>query len=171
MQVFDLPRRELKATLMGHDHDVGSLDFSPDGKTLVSAGGRLLKFWDTATWKEKAPQIQHAPEVVCVKFSPDGKLLAISDGKSDLPHYDVLQTSIILWDVNAHAEVRRLWGHSNTIWALAFSPDGKTLASGSADQTVRFWDPATGRLRRTLVPGVEALPRSRIGPKPGDDSK
>ena len=50
-------------------------------------------------------------------------------------------------------ELRRLRGHTNTIWALAFSPDGKTLASGNADQTVNFWDTASGQLRQTIVPG------------------
>jgi len=91
--------------------------------------------------------------MLCVRFSPDGKLLAVSDGETDLPHYKVLPTQIILWDVAAGAEVRRLRGHTNTIWALAFSPDGKTLASGSMDQTVKFWDTATGQLRETIVPG------------------
>jgi serine/threonine protein kinase/WD40 repeat protein len=153
VQVYDLPTRQLKATLEGHDHAVESLDFSPDGTRLASAGGRTVRFWDTATWKESGEPIGHAPEVICVRFSPDGKLVAISDGESFLPHYKPLSTSIILWDVAARAEVRRLWGHTNTIWALAFSPDGKTLVSGSADQTVRFWDIASGRLREMIVPG------------------
>jgi serine/threonine protein kinase len=153
VQIYDLSTRQLRATLEGHDLPVKSLDFSPDGKRLVSAGGRFVRFWDTSSWRENAAAIQHTPEVIGVKFSPDGKLLAISDGEALLPHFNVLQTSVMLWDMSRHAEVRRLWGHTNTIWALAFSPDGKTLASGSADQTVKFWDVATGRLRETLVPG------------------
>jgi hypothetical protein len=46
-----------------------------------------------------------------------------------------------------------LRGHTNNIYALAFSPDGKTLASGSMDQTVKLWDTVTGALRETIVPG------------------
>ena len=132
---------------------VESLDFSPDGKLLASAGGTMVRLWDTSTWTDSGGQIQHHPEVVCVRFSPDGKLLAIADGESDLPHYKLLPTAIVVWDVAARDEVRWLRGHINTIWALAFSPDGKTLASGSADQTVKLWDTASGQLRETIVPG------------------
>jgi WD40 repeat protein len=153
IQIYDLATRCLKATLEGHTQTVKALEFSPDGKLLASAGGYTVKLWSTETWEGSGEHIHHHPEVVCVRFSPDGKLLAIADGESDLPHYKLLPTAIILWDVAARDEVRWLRGHTNTIWALAFSPDGKTLASGSADQTVKFWDTATGELRETIVPG------------------
>ena len=159
VQVYDVATRQHIITLKGHDHAVQSLDFSPDGKLLASAGGTNVRVWDTATWADR-DQIQHHPEVVCVRFSPDGKLLAIADGESDLPHYKLLPTAIILWDVAARDEVRWLRGHTNTIWALAFSPDGKTLASGSADQTVKFWDTASGELRETIVPGESGYPHA-----------
>jgi WD40 repeat protein len=153
IQVYDLAKRRLIATLNGHARSVESLDFSPDGKLLASAGGTTVRLWDTATWKDTGGQFEHNPEVLCVRFSPDGKLLAVADGESDLPHYKLLPTAIILWDVATREEIRWLRGHTNSIWALVFSPDGKTLASGSADQTVKFWDTATGQLKETIVPG------------------
>jgi WD40 repeat protein len=44
-----------------------------------------------------------------------------------------------------------LTGHADSVWSVAFSPDGKTLASGSRDETIRLWDVKTGKERATLV--------------------
>jgi WD40 repeat protein len=48
------------------------------------------------------------------------------------------------------ALLQALEGHDSSVSAVAFSPDGKTLASGSYDHTVRLWDPATGQSLQTL---------------------
>ena len=151
--IYDLATSRLKATLSGHTHAIESLDFSPDGKLLASAGGYTVRFWNTETWKIEGGHIHHNPEILCVRFSPDGKRLALSDGEGGFPHDKTLEAQIIVCDVKTQAEVARLKGHTNSIYALAFSPDGKTLASGSMDQTVKLWDTATGALRETIVPG------------------
>ena len=80
-------------------------------------------------------------------------MVAASEGDTEVPHTQDLPCQIRIWDVQSHAEVRTLRGHSNSIPALAFSPDGKTLASGSMDQTVKLWDAATGKEIETIVPG------------------
>ena len=64
---------------------------------------------------------------------------------------------ILLWDVATGEEVARLKGHTNYVWSLAFSPDGKTLVSGSGDGTVRLWDTQPLRVRYQARREAEAL--------------
>jgi WD40 repeat protein len=59
--------------------------------------------------------------------------------------------TIRLWDVQSGELWKTLLGHTDYVYAVAFSPDGATLASSSTDQTVRVWDVATGTLRHTLT--------------------
>jgi WD40 repeat protein len=55
------------------------------------------------------------------------------------------ETPILLWNVATGTVTARLEGHQRPIFSLAFSPDGMLLASGSIDNTIRLWDPATGK--------------------------
>ena len=52
--------------------------------------------------------------------------------------------TIRLWDVVTGTHKRTLTGHTDSVWSVAFSPDGGTLASGSRDHTIRLWDVVTG---------------------------
>jgi predicted NACHT family NTPase len=72
----------------------------------------------------------------------------------------ICQEWLRLWDVKTEKERTVLKGHRGTFYCLAFSSDGKTLASGSGDETVKLWDVETGRERKTLsghTSGVIAL--------------
>jgi WD40 repeat protein len=75
-------------------------------------------------------------------FSPDGKLLAAGGGDAG--------TDIRLWDAMTGQELDPLTGHQSWVTSLVFWPDGKRLASGSADQTIRIWDVPTRTCADTL---------------------
>jgi WD40 repeat protein len=55
-----------------------------------------------------------------------------------------------LWDVATGHELKTFKGHSNIVFSVAFSPDGKTLASGSVDNTIKIWEVSSGQELKTL---------------------
>ena len=114
--------------------DVSSVAFSPDGKRLAAGGDNgIIKLWDTVTGKELLTLKGDSESVNSVAFSPDGKRLA-SAGSCD--------GIIKLWDTVTGKKLLTLKGASLSV---AFSPDGRRLASGSDDDTIRVWDTVTGK--------------------------
>jgi WD40 repeat protein len=137
---------------MGHTGAVYFAALCPDGKTVVSGGEHTLRLWDVASSKERRRfgpgtgrgLIYYAMHgVVTVCLAPDGKTLAQVALDND-------QSSVIyLWDTATGRKLRRFATGNYSTSILAFSPDGKTLASGD----MRVWDVATGKRLRRLRAG------------------
>ena len=135
----------------GHMAMIRSIAFTPDGRQLVSASDdKTIRVWDLASGKtvrtiRGESALGQAGKVFAMALSPDGKWLA-AGGFMAAPSgkYLVDVGTIRLYEFASGKLVALLKGHTNTIKALAFSPDGRKLISGSADHTAIIWD--TGSL-------------------------
>jgi WD40 repeat protein len=157
IKLWDARTGKERAALKSHTDWVWSLVFSPEGKKLASVSkDTTIKLWDLRTGKEQATLKGHTDLDCSVAFSPDGKTLA--EGSKD--------RTIKLWDVRT-AKVRttlkwRLDWLAEQVaplpkqeGAVAYSPDGKTLASENVDKTIHLWDVATGKVRATFKEGLQ----------------
>jgi WD40 repeat protein len=134
--------------------------FSPDGRTLAACGedGQTIRLLDVRTGEELAA-IREEDGTRRVAFSPDGRTLAWGAGRR-LDLFKRTDSTIKLWDLKAGRVRHVLRGHKRFIAAIAFSPDGKTLASSSTGEDghypsggVRLWDVQTGREKKPLEGG------------------
>ena len=130
--------------LQGHQGEVLSVAFSPDGQRIVSGSvDNTLRLWDVYTGQPIGDPLRHTISVGSVVFSPDGQHIASSDGGT-----------IRLWDAQTGRPIGQpLKGHRDLINAIAFSPNGRYIASAGLDKTIRLWNVQTHQAVREPIKG------------------
>jgi DNA-binding beta-propeller fold protein YncE len=142
--------------LLGHTAAIFSLAFSPDGSLLASgscsqvhSSGNCLYgeviVWDVVSREIIARTTESVTFTPGLAFSPDGSTLAFSDCMRIEVAAQCLEAAIQLWDYREDVILDRYIGHSGIVWSLDFSPDGRLLASASADNSIILWDTETGQ--------------------------
>ena len=169
-RLWDPGTGTLRHTLEGFF--VSNLTFSPDGRLLVSTSSSTVHLWDVAggTFRRTLKVKDSSSLITSLAFSPDGRTLAIgiegtegTEGAVQL--WDVTST-VQLWAVNTDTLLHTLESHTDEVMSVAFSPDGRTLASAAGlwNSTIHLWDADTGTLRHTLEGNLGTVSRLAFSP-------
>jgi WD40 repeat protein len=135
--LWDVATGQQRAALPAPTGRLVSVRFAPDGRTLATGGADgTVRLWDPATGQERASLPGQAAGEVLVDFAPDGNTLAV---------LCPAEHTVALWDASTWRERAVLRGVSGP---LAFTPDGKTLATSGS--TLLLWQAATGQQLLTL---------------------
>jgi WD40 repeat protein len=134
LRLWDLATRREAAVLATNFWLRPTLVFSPDSKLLAFADiDTGVHLWNVAARQEitNFPAFWPWQGLIGMAFSPDGNTLAYNQDQAG---------NIALWDIRNRSRIKTLMGHRKQVQALAFSPDGQFLVSGSMDKTIKLWN-------------------------------
>lgn len=119
--------RSLAVELPGHRTDIRTLALSSDDRMLASASAGQLKVWNLRT--QSCLRTLDCGPALCSAFLPGDRMVLLGTKSGELELYDI-STSTLVEKINAH---------ESAIWTLAVHPDGRSVVTGSADKSAKFW--------------------------------
>jgi WD40 repeat protein len=148
--LWDIGSAKPRMTLTSQGERLIRCTLSRDGRTLAGAvygpDGLSVRVWDMPSGKRlKQLKAGAMPNVLSLALSADGAWLATGRGGHSRT---VEPTDVLVWNVKTGKHELSLRGHVNGVLALDFHPDGKLLATGGSDGTVRLWEVDSQRLGR-----------------------
>jgi len=135
LQIWEINTKYVRNAFKGHTHSIFSLDFSPNGRLLISASyDNTVRLWNmhdgaTKLLTEENPTFLDSSCYLSAVFSPNGRYVAAS-------HSDGM---VRIWDVYTGQLMRRMKAHAARDGCVAFMLNGKGLVSGGWDK-MRYWD-------------------------------
>ena len=202
-KVWDVDGDQEVLTLRGHRDSVNCVTWSPDGRRLATASDdHTAKVWDAASGQQLQTLLGHTNQVRSVAWSPDGKWLATGSDDETVKIWDTASGKELLtlrgenynvarqkekikedqeWAKENPQENPQLWSSMDRqlplprfVYSVAWSPDGKRLAAGGTDHTVKIWDAASGAEVLTLIGDTSVAwspDGKRLATAEGDDTK
>ncbi|KAF1832964.1 WD40 repeat-like protein [Decorospora gaudefroyi] len=119
--------RALSVELSGHRNDIRALALSSDDRMLASVSSGGLKVWNVKT--QSCLRTLECGYALCCAFLPGDKIVVVGTKDGDIELYDIAASSLL----------DKLSAHEGAVWTMQVHPDGKSLITGSADKSVKFW--------------------------------
>ena len=120
--------RSFSVDMPGHRLDIRCLALSSDDRMLASASNGSLKIWNART--QNCIRTLDCGYALCAAFLPGDKIVVLGTKEGTLEIFDIASSTLL----------ETLRAHERDIWSLQVHPDGKSLVTGSADKTAKFWD-------------------------------
>ena len=140
--------RTLSVELPGHRTDVRSLALSSDDRMLASACNGTLKIWNVRT--QNCIRTLDCGYALCSAFLPGDKIVVVGNKNGELELFDIASSTLI----------ETVKAHEGSVWTLHVHPDGRSMATGGADKSAKFF---TFEVVQEEIPGTKrTTPRFKL---------